>query len=489
MRLEAGARLGPYQIVAPLGAGGMGEVFRARDSRLGRDVAIKILPERLADNEKALSRFEREARAVAALSHPNILAIHDFGQADGVVFAVTELLEGESLDRRLSREEIPWKKSLEIGAAVADGLASAHSRGIVHRDLKPANIFLTREGLVKILDFGLARQDSHVSEASVTAGPTAAAPETEPGTVLGTVGYMSPEQVRGETADGRSDIFSLGCVLYEMLTGRRAYKHRTQAETMAAILRDHPPELPESGRTILPGINGVVMRCLQKGPDERFQSARDLAFALREILGGSAVSAAAGPAAPRAKSHLGAWIAGAAAIVAVAAILLFASAGVRGRLLAPSRQIRSLAVLPLVNLSGDPQQDYFAEGMTDQIIANLARLRDLRVISQTTSMSYRGSRKRVPEIASELDVDVVVEGSVARIGDKIKVNAQLVQARTDKNIWSDAYERDVHDILGLQGEIAQAIARKISVELTPEDRARLEGGRRTDPEAYEAYIK
>jgi len=491
MRLDAGNRLGPYEILSPLGAGGMGEVFRARDTRLGRDVAIKILPERLADNAHALARFEHEARAVAALSHPNILAIHDFGRADGIVYAVTELLEGESLDRRLAREDLPWKKALEIAAAVADGLASAHARGIVHRDLKPANIFLTRDGIVKILDFGLARADSLLSGDAGTQAPTAAAvPETEPGTVLGTVGYMSPEQVRGEQADPRSDIFSLGCILYEMLTGRRAFREKTTAETLAAILRDHPKELPESGRTIPPGVNGVVMRCLEKNPDERFHSARDLAFALREILSASAISpmpgsfAAVAPSPRRRKV----WIGAALLAAAVAGALLWLVPGVPSRLLLGSNRIHSLAVLPLANLSGDPQQEYFADGMTDQLIAGLARVGDLRVTSRTSAMTYKGTKKRLPEIARELNVDAIVEGSVQRSEGKVKVNAELRTA-SEKHLWGDSYERDIRDILALQGEIAQAIARKVLLELTPEDRARLEGGRRIDPEAYDAYVK
>lgn len=492
MRLSAGARLGPYEILSPLGAGGMGEVFRARDGRLGREVAIKILPERLADNTHALARFEQEARAVAALSHPNILAIHDFGREGGVVFAVMELLEGESLDRRMAREELPWKKALEIGAAAADGLASAHGRGIVHRDLKPANIFITRDGVVKILDFGLARQDTQMAGAETVVPTVADMPATEPGTVMGTVGYMSPEQVRGEPADNRSDLFSLGCVLYEMLTGRRAFRQKTAAETLAAILRDHPAELPESGRTIPPGVNGVVKRCLEKNPDERFQSARDLAFALREILIGSAVSSVSVPVAavsPRPRSR-GLWIAAAPIVAFLAVLLALNPGGLRRRLfrLGPPA-IQSLAVLPFANLSGDPQQEYFADGVTEQIMANLSRVGDLRVISRTSAMSYKGTKKRLPEIARELNVDAVVEGSVARVGDRVKVNAELIYASNDKNLWAEAYERDLRDILTLQAEIARAIARKIEIELTPQQQARLEGGRRIDPESYDAYVK
>jgi serine/threonine-protein kinase len=475
----------------------MGEVFRARDARLGREVAIKILPERLADNAQALSRFEHEAKAVAALSHPNILAIHDFGQADGIVYAVTELLEGESLDRRLAREELTWKKALEIGAAVADGLASAHARGIVHRDLKPANIFLTRDGIVKILDFGLARADSLLSGDAGTQAPTAAAlPETEPGTVLGTVGYMSPEQVRGEQADARSDIFSLGCILYEMLTGRRAFREKTTAETLAAILRDHPKELPESGRTIPPGINGVVMRCLGKNPDERFHSARDLAFALREILGAPAVSSTTGavsaavPATP-APRRRAIWIFAAMLALAAAGALLLLVPGVRGWLLPGRSHVRSLAVLPLANLSGDPQQEYFADGMTEELITRLARLGNWSVTSRTSVMGYKGTKKKVPEIARELGVDALIEGSILREGQRVKVTAQLIEGGSDRHIWAETYERQLQNILVLQSDIARAIAGQVGLVLTPEGKTALASAatRALPPAAFEAYVR
>ena len=278
MTLSAGTRLGPYEVIAPLGAGGMGEVYRARDTRLGRDVAIKVLPERLAEDAAALSRFEREAKILAALSHPNLLAIHDFGVEGSVTFAVTELLEGETLRSRLAEKTLPSREAVEIAAAIAEGLAAAHSRGVVHRDLKPENVFITSEGTVKILDFGLARKEEVVRSGEESHSPTLTR-QTEPGTVMGTAGYMAPEQLSGSPGDARSDILSFGCVLYEMVSGRRAFPGRTGAEAVAAILRNAPPDLSESGGNLPVGLDRVVVCCLEKDPEKRFQSARDLAFA------------------------------------------------------------------------------------------------------------------------------------------------------------------------------------------------------------------
>src|SRR6516162_6151994 len=281
MRLQPGLTLAHYEILAPLGAGGMGEVYRARDGRLDRDVAIKVLPERLANSASALARFEREAKALAALSHPNLVAIFDVGTEQDISFAVMELLVGKTLLEYLGRGALPLPTLLDIGAGVAEGLAVAHSGGIVHRDLKPANIFLTSSGLVKILDFGLAR----VTNAEPTA--QTAAYVTEVGQIMGTVGYMSPEQARGEIPDGRGDIFALGCVLFEMATGRRPFPGNSFGEVMAAVLRDDPTEL-KSGPPLPAELKQVVARCLAKQPDQRFQTAGDLANALKRLVAGEA---------------------------------------------------------------------------------------------------------------------------------------------------------------------------------------------------------
>jgi serine/threonine protein kinase len=291
MALTSGTRLGPYEIQSPIGAGGMGEVYRARDTRLGRDVAIKVLPEALARDADRLRRFEQEARTIAALSHPKILEIHDIGTHDGAPFLVSELLEGQTLRERFEAGPLPVRRAIEYALGIAQGLAAAHEKGIVHRDLKPENVFITKDGRVKVLDFGLAKlvspEESHETEVTLTS------PATLPGMVMGTVGYMSPEQVRGAPTDARSDIFSFGAVLYEMLTGKRAFKRDTSAETMTAILREEPPEVNSTGWQGPLGLQRILGRCLEKNVERRFQSASDLAFAIESLSGTSSSTAAA----------------------------------------------------------------------------------------------------------------------------------------------------------------------------------------------------
>jgi serine/threonine protein kinase len=378
--IAPGTQLGPYQILGTLGAGGMGEVYRARDSRLHREVAIKVLPEQLAEDDMQLARFEREAKAIAALSHPNILAIHDYAKEQGICFAVMELLEGETLRQRLTQAALPWRKALEIGVAISEGLAAAHAKGIIHRDLKPENIFLTSDGQVKILDFGLARLEKPQLPATSETAPYVPT-QTDPGTVMGTVGYMSPEQVRAKTADARSDLFAFGCVLYEMVTGRRAFQRETAAETTTAILHDEPPELVDSGKKVPLEVQSVIRHCLEKNPEERFQSARDLAFDLRALASGSGF-AGASPARARRRRRFVLGIAGMAVLGVVAGGLYY--------YFGPGRAIDSIAVLPFVNESGDRELEYLSDGITENVINNLSQLPYLRVIARSSVFRYKG---------------------------------------------------------------------------------------------------
>ena len=481
-RFPPGTRLGAYEILTPIGAGGMGEVYRARDTRLGREVAIKVVADRLTTDPDALARFEREARAIAALSHPNIVALHDVGRDNGAAFAVMELLDGESLDRRLATADLPWRTALTIAAAVADGLSSAHARGIVHRDLKPGNIFIARDGLVKIVDFGLATDPAFQG----TSGGVAAA--TAPAVIFGTVGYMSPEQVRGEPADHRSDIFSLGCVLYEMLARERPFRGDTAPEVFAAILRDRPRDLAELGRGIPVRVEALVRRCLEKNPDHRFQSAGDLAFALRDVLSDSGRPAGAGrirALGPRLRLVPLAML----AVLIVLTAIFWLAGGARS-MFVRSTPIRSLAVLPLESPSGDPQHDDFAETMTEQLTARLASLGSWRVASPAAARRYRGKGTPVAQIAAELGVDAVVEGSIARHGSSVKVAAQLVEARTGRRIWGGAFEQDLDQVLVVQNDVVRAIARETDLRLAPDVSTRLSSTPRSvAPAAYDAYVR
>ncbi|MFY9550495.1 MAG: serine/threonine-protein kinase, partial [Thermoanaerobaculia bacterium] len=488
MTLSAGTRLGPYEILDQIGAGGMGVVYRARDTRLGREVAVKVLPESLSADSDRLRRFEQEARAASALNHPNIITVHDFGQQNGSPYVVSELLEGATLRERLTQGSPPARKAVDYGIQIAHGLAAAHEKGIVHRDLKPENVFVTQDGRVKILDFGLAKLTQPEAADGGTKAPTQAG--TEPGVVLGTVGYMSPEQVRGQAADPRSDIFSFGAVLYEMLTGERAFRGESAIETMNAILKEEPPEISASRPHLSPALDRVVRRCLEKSPAERFQSSRDLGFALAEAAGSSAQPASVFREGGRSWRVLGTVAASLASVIVLALVLDLA--GLRRRLLGrggAAQPIHSLAVLPLENLSRDPQQEYFADAMTEELIASVSQISALRVISRTSVMQYKAAKRPLPEIARALNVDAVVEGSVLRSGDSVRITAQLIDAKSDRHLWAKSYQRDLRDVLALQGEVARAIAREVEAKLTGAERARLERSHPIDPRAHEAYLQ
>jgi serine/threonine-protein kinase len=475
MTLSAGTRLGPYQILAPLGAGGMGEVYKARDKKLDRDVAVKVLPQSVATDPDTLARFEREAKAVAALSHPNILAIHDFGTHEGTVYAVTELLEGETLRGKLDAGPIAQKQAVDYALQVARGLSAAHGKGIVHRDLKPENLFVTRDGHLKILDFGLAKKVEAVAPGKETSAPTGSG-HTEPGTVMGTMGYMSPEQVKGFPVDHRSDIFSFGTILYELLSGKKAFKRDTNAETMATIMRDEPPELSESGRSISPALDHIVKHCLEKDRDHRFQSARDIAFALSETSGPAAVS---GAQAARKRPRRGRLAIG-LAVVALAAAALW---------LRPGKTIDSLAVLPFVNAGGDPNAEYLSDGITESLINSVSQIPGIKVVSRASAFHYKGKDVGARTVGRELGVAAVLTGRIVQRGDALSIRAELVDARDDTHLWGEEYNRRLSDILAVQEEIARDISGKLRQRLTGEEKKRLTRRYTGNAEAYGLYLK
>jgi serine/threonine-protein kinase len=454
MTVSPGTRLGPYEILGPLGAGGMGEVYRARDRRLDRDVAVKVLPEAVASDPGALARFEREAKAVAALSHPNILAIHDFGTHGGVLYAVTELLEGKTLREHLEGGDVGPRKAAEYALQMAQGLAAAHEKGIVHRDLKPENVFVTRDGRVKILDFGLAKAVDPGLLRNATQAPTVAG-ATEPGTVLGTVGYMSPEQVRGQSADNRSDIFSFGTVFYEMLTGRPAFRADSAVETMNAILTEEPPDFTDAKvRNVSPGLERVVRRCLEKDPAHRFQDAHDLGFAIEAVSGVSTAEAAPPPVVTEDLSRK-----------------------------------RSIAVLLFKDLARNPENAHLGVGLADATITELATVKSLLVRPTAAMLRYQGSAVDPQQAGRELGVDAVVDGSFQRAGSRLRVTVQLVRTSDGRSLWGSKIDTSLDDIFEMQDQVSRKIAEALEVELTPSEERRLARNVRPTAAAYELYLK
>ncbi len=503
MPLTAGTRLGAYEILAPLGTGGMGEVYRARDPRLGREVAIKVLPEAVAGDPERLARFEREARTLASLNHPGIVTIFEVEEAGGTRFLAMELVEGDSLDTLLVPGGLPLPRFDAIALPLAEALSAAHERGIVHRDLKPGNVMVTGDGRVKVLDFGLAKLENAPSDPNLSSTPTESRADlTSEGQVFGTLAFMSPEQARGARVDARSDVFSLGVVLYQMLTGERPFRGATAADLISSILRDTPVPVTDLREGLSPHLARIVRRCLEKDPRDRYQTSRDVYNELRDLQRDASAPPPAGASATpdrpaiaeRSRRPL-TWAAVLAALVVLGLATYFAVRTPRPRSPAPAAAaapgaIQSLAVLPLDNYSGDPGQDYFAEGMTDELTSDLANISRIRVISRGSAQQFKGrNRPPTPEIARILSVDAIVEGSVLRSGDKVRITAQLIDARSDRHLWSKSFERSSRDVLVLQDELASAIAREIHVQLTPAEESRLAKARTVDPEAYDAYLK
>jgi len=496
-------KLGRYEIRSKLGAGGMGEVYLAEDTQLDRKVAIKVLPAESNADDRAKSRLIREARAAAKLDHSNICSIYEVTEEDSRSFIVMQYVEGETLAARIQRKPLELREAVDIAAQVADALAEAHSLGIIHRDIKPENIMITARGQVKVMDFGLATviKDKGLLESQADTQSLL----TEPGVILGTVPYMSPEQVKAVQLDERSDIFSLGIVMYEMISGHRPFDGESVGETLSTILTREPLPLARYSGDVPPELERIVSKALRKDREERYQTAKDLALDLKNLKhetgriskaqtdDGRVITAAASSPLARSSSLVGRWLLSLAAalLMLLAALVGLNIGGFREKLFgkANSTRIESLAVLPLGNLSGDPAQDYFADGMTDALITDLGKIGALRVISRTSAMRYKGMQKSLPEIARELNVEAVVEGSVLRSGDRVRINAQLIEPPTQRVLWAESYERDLRDILTLQREVARTIASEIRVKLTPQEQTRLASAGRVKPEAHEAYLK
>ena len=462
----------------------MGEVYRAHDPRLDRQVAIKLLPAVAAADPRSRERLRREAMAVAALDHPYICKIFEICEHGDALFLVMEYIEGETLHRRLQDGRLSLPDALRAAGEIAEALQEAHARRFLHRDLKPANIMLTKQGHVKVMDFGLAKRVEELPSPE-QATREMAAQLTAHGNIVGTPDYMSPEQVKGVTLDERSDLFSFGVILAEMISGRHPFRQPSTGETLSAVLRE-PPDLSAD---IPQGLMALVRRLLAKTPEDRYPSAADVRAGLAR-LSSSAESIEAAPGRPAVWKRL-AW--GALAIgLAIVGYLFVMSDLLRTSSRAPGAAtvVRSIAVLPLDNYSGDPSQDYFAEGMTDELTANLATISQLRVISRGSVMQFKGKdRPPTPDIARKLNVDAVVEGSVSRSGDRVRITAQLIDARADKHLWAKSFDRSSRDVLALQAELASAIAREVNVQLTSSEQSRLTAAPSVNPEAHDAYLK
>ena len=480
-----GQTIAHFRILQQLGAGGMGVVYLAEDTKLKRRVALKFLPKGLSLHPESLERFKREAQTASALNHPNICTIYEIGEAEGQAYITMEYVEGRPLHELSAGEGLPIETATRYAIQVADALDHAHRHDVIHRDLKGSNVVIGADGRAKVLDFGLAKRlrDSDVEEATRSQDSLTLA-----GAVVGTVPYMAPEVLRGKPADARSDIWSFGIMLYEMLTGTRPFKGMTGFELSSAILNHPPAALPPR---VPPTLRAVLQRCLAKEPEQRYQRAGEVRAALEAVQLGSAIPALLAPVeerAPRARR----WVLPVAVLALLVAGVLVGLNwnALRERLAAPGGPpIRSVAVLPLTNLSGDPEQEYFADGMTEALITELGKIRALRVISRTSVMRYKGASTPLAQIARELNVDAVVEGSVQRAGGEVGITARLVRGESEAQLWSQSYLRSQSDIMSLQSEVARAIVREIKVAVTPAEDALLAKARPVNPEAHEAYLK
>ena len=486
-----GQTLGHYRILKRIGAGGMGEVYLATDINVGRNAALKVLPTHLSQDTERLRRFAQEARAIAGLNHPNIMTIYEVGSHDSINCIASELIEGETLSQRQTRGQIPVHDAVEIAIQIASALAAAHSAGVIHRDIKPQNVMLRPDGYVKVLDFGIAKLAEGDVAGMSPPNDSSTLLETQAGSILGTVSYMSPEQAGGQVVDIRADLWSLGVVLYEMLTGQLPFPGKTARDVMASILEEEPLSLTPLLKDIRSELQQIITKLLQKNPDQRYQSANELVEALKQLRHRMELAAELEQTAPDAGSRLRRIRSpeGAAFICILSLLIIGLILWLRKPAIFSAPE-KSIAVLPFENLGGHVENSYFADGMQDAILNDLAKVADLKVISRTSVMQYGSGRARnVRDIGRQLGVANVLEGSVQREGNRVRVNAQLIDASKNRQLWGQTYDRELSDMFVLQNNIAETIVDQLQAKLSQGEKKAIERAPTRDVNAFDLHTR